>query len=214
MKKLFFIITCTAIIFSSCDTTDDVFESSNTSPVLSLKSPYNTSFGDLGNDSIKISQEYYNLDFKIEDEELLTLDVEIDSIFKFEVKDNQIIFGAEKEGTSNITITVTDSWKNSDQVQFKLTCFTNLPAKAALEIKALSKIREKLLDASKSIDLDERYGGEIILYRFFVNGKEIEKTYHKAVSYTFPEVGEYRVGVQVMDNNEEWSSIVYQTINI
>ena len=213
MKNIIYILII-AISLVSCDSGEDMFKDSDQAPLLSIKGARHDSFGKHQKDSLKLEELYYSLDYKVEDEENIELDVQVDSIFRIEIKEDKIIIGAIKEGTSNIYITATDSWGKQDKITFKLTCFKNLSPVAALEIEPLSDVREYKLDASASYDQDQRYGGKVDLYRFFVNEKEIEKTFHTEMNYIFPSTGEYKVAVQVKDNNDQWSNHAQKTITI
>lgn len=214
MIKNLILIAFIAVVMISCDTTEDIFENSNMIPVLTLKGGSHSDYGRHKYDSVKLENIFYDLDYRIIDEENIHLIIDIDSIFRYEVKDNRITIGTEKIGSSNIYLSVKDSWGKEDTITFNLTCFENKAPIAHLEIVKLNKEREYTLNASLSYDQDAKHGGEVILYRFYVNGKEIEKRFVDSISYTFPKEGEYKVGVQVKDNNEVWSPIVTQTINI
>ncbi|SMO89493.1 hypothetical protein SAMN06265379_11246 [Saccharicrinis carchari] len=201
-------------LLASCDTGEDSFYHSNQAPTISIKGHSHTDFGKHQSDSVKFEEVYYQLDYLVLDEEKLDIDVAVDSIFRYEIEEDKIVFGAEKIGASNVYITVTDAWKREDKLLFNLTCFENLPPVASLQIDALQNVREYKFDAKGSYDTDAKYGGKIVLYRFFVNDKEIEKSYHTYMNYTFPKSGEYKIGVQVKDNNDEWSAIVQKTLTI
>ena len=213
MKNLIYIVFI-AIALASCDSSEDMFKDTDKAPIVNIKGDRHTSFGKHQNDSLKLIKLYYYLEYKVEDEENIELEVQIDSIFRYEIKNDKIILGATKTGSSNIYITATDSWGKQDKVTFNLTCFNNLTPVATLKVEPLTNAREYKLDASASYDMDAKYGGKINLYRFYVNDKEIEKTYHSDMSYTFPKNGEYKVGVQVKDNNDEWSRLIQKTIII
>lgn len=213
MKNTLYLFAVLATL-SSCDTSEDMFKEKNTAPIITIKGGSNLSFGKHQNDSLKYEDVYYSMYYKIKDEELLKIEVKVDSIYRFEIEGDKIIFGAKKEGSSKIYLTTIDSWGKKDELIFQLTCFSNLKPIAVLEITSLASTREYKIDASKSYDQDAKSGGVITLYKFFVNGKEIEKTYHPYMNYTFPKTGEYKIGVQVKDNNNEWSGLVQKTIVI
>ena len=213
MKRVLYLFLSLALL-ASCDTGEDSFYDSNETPTISIKGPSHASFGRYKSDSIKFENVYYSLDYLIQDEEKLHIDVHIDSVFRYEIEEDKIVIGAEKVGSSNIYITVTDAWKREDKLVFNLTCFKNLPPVASLKINPLQNVREYTFKAGGSYDRDAKYGGRIVLYRFFVNSKEIEKSFHSYMNYTFPKNGEYKIGVQVKDNNDEWSALVQKTVTI
>ncbi len=208
------ILIALAIAFVACDTSEDYFKDSNLSPEILVKGQLQKTFSKELQDSVKLENTFYTLHYQLKDEEAIQVAVQVDSIFRYEINDETIIFGAEKAGTSNIYISAIDSWDRKAEVTIKLTCFKNLPPVSSLEVVALANEREYKLDAAKSLDQDAKYGGKITLYRFYINGKEIDKTYHSELNYTFPKTGEYKVGVQVQDNNGDWSKIAIRTINI
>lgn len=218
MKKitqcLVFII---AIIASSCDTTTDCFSGDNNAPTLLLKGPFDSEYSIKQTDSMKITQGYYLLDYKISDEEKLSLSIQSDTLFDFEISEDitQVAFASKEIGIGDIQFKVKDSWGRKAQISLALTCFKNIRPVARLNVSAIEgQVREVLIDASASYDADKKYGGKIVLYRFLVNGKEIEKTYHSSINYTYPETGQYEIGVEVMDNDQEWSSIAYKNITL
>lgn len=213
MKNILYILAIVTIL-SSCDNSEDMFKDANNTPTITIKGGSNTSYGKHQNDSIKYEDVYYSLDYKIEDEESLKIEVKVDSIYRFEIKEDKIVFGTDKVGSSKIYITAVDSWGKKDELIFQLTCFKNLKPIAVLEVTPLTSVREYKIDASRSYDQDAKHGGKIDLYRFYVNGKEIEKTFHSYMNFTFPKTGEYKIGVQVKDNNDEWSELVQKTIII
>lgn len=213
MNKLIYIAVLITLL-SSCDNGEDMFKENDNTPDLTIRGDNHTSYGRYTQDSLKFEDIYYSLHYLIEDEEDLEINIKVDSIFLFEIEKHKVVFGAQKVGSSNIYITVTDSWDKKDEITFNLTCFENLEPVADFEVEPLSGDREFRIDGSKSYDRDAKYGGNIVLYRFFVLGKQIDKMYHSAINYVFPSSGQFKVGLQVQDNNGDWSSLVQATISI
>jgi len=214
MRHIIIIYTL-VVLLVSCDTTKDYYSDKNNKPILLVKGEFDDDFSIKSSDSMKINQEYYQLFYKIEDEEKCKLKVEYDNIFSVDIEDDRIKIYAKSLGVGDIKLYVNDSFGSKDEMKIRLTCFDNLPPVAFLEIEDIpGYYLEKKLDASKSYDQDSKYGGEIILYRFLLNGIEIEKTYHSYIHFTFLEAGNYEVGVQVQDNDNEWSKIYYKTLTI
>jgi hypothetical protein len=202
---------------ASCDTTDDYFSGNNNTPILLVKGPFDTEYSVKQTDSMKISQGIYKLDFKISDEEKIDLSVETDPLYNHEFIEgmDRVVFGTDKTGVGTITVYARDSWGKTARVNIALTCFSNIKPVSSLAVSPIEgQTREILIDASASFDADQKYGGKISLYRFFVNGREIDKTYHSKINFTYPKTGEYEIGVQVMDNDNEWSPITYKTIKL
>ena len=215
MKKLLYILTIGLITTSSCTNTDDVFKKDNSSPLIKLKGEYANEYSKNAIDSTKITQQYYELKYKIEDEENKSLQVGTNLRYET-IKENHsgtIKFALDAIGEFDINISYRDSWGQKDNIEFKLIVFNNLPPVAKLEVSEISN-NEWLIDASTSYDRDKNFQGKIVLYRYFVNKKEIDKTYHSSIKYVFPESDTYEIGVQVKDNDNEWSELVYKTIKI
>jgi hypothetical protein len=68
-------------------------------------------------------------------------------------------------GLQNYWLNIVDWNENKEVVQLNLFVFDNLPPVAAIEYNQ----GQKMLDFSKSFDLDERFGGKIVEYWVFVN---------------------------------------------
>ena len=67
---------------------------------------------------------------------------------------------------------------------------------------------EYLLDASKSYDQDEDYGGKIVKYRFTINNTKEIVTSKSAIPVIFPGKGNYSISVVVEDNDHSQSEAV------
>lgn len=204
-----------AMLVTSCDTSQDIFGSGNEAPRLLIKRPNDSVFGRKQTDTTKLNNGKYLLSYRIDDDESLDVSVSADPLFTAKTANGVVTVVPKGTGVGTLKLTVEDSWGSKDEITLQLTCIDNLLPKALLEVSDVQNFNsEKLIDASKSIDMDGAYGGRITLYRFLVNGKEIDKTYHPYIYYTFPSSGQFEVGLQVMDNNSQWSTVVYRKINI
>jgi hypothetical protein len=129
--------------------------------------------------------------------------------------EEKITIKSKKNETGNFKIYTTDSFGASDEITIKFTCFDNLIPIAILDIEDIPEtIFEKKLNATNSYDPDAEHGGGIAIYRFFVNGKEIDKTYHPYMNYTFPLPGQYEIGLEVRDSDNKWSNRTTKTVII
>jgi len=215
MKKYLFLIQALILILiiSACDTSSDYYQQENLDPQILVKGPYDNDFGRKTLDSTKFDRGDYVLFYKILDEEELTLTITHDPAFTVQLDKEKIIVSATERCRGELKLNTEDTFGASDEMKILLTFFGNLPPVAILEIEDVPGFYyEKKIDASKSYDPDEKYGGKIVLYRFLINGKEIQKEYHPFMYYTFPRTGNYDVRIQVMDDEEEWSTQVYKRL--
>ncbi len=200
-------------VFCSCDKSEDYFKDSNTSPEVSYRAEDDTCYTNFSTDSAKLSNSYYDLYYSIDDEENLDLSIDTDLRYEIDSEEGYVRFALDEEGTYSVSLNCTDSWNQNDNAYFKLVIYDNSIPIAALTLTQIDG-REWEIDASESYDQDEDEGGEIAIYRYYVNDKEIDKTYHSSINYIFPEDDTYEVGLQVQDNDGSWSEKVTQTINI
>ncbi len=198
-------------ILCSCDSSEDYFAADNAAPEISYKAEGDYSYNDFSADTVKLSNSYYDLYFKIEDEENLDLTIETELRYEIYSDNDYVRFALDEEGTFSVGISCMDSWELSDNKYFNLVIYGNTAPIASLVVTQIEG-REWEIDASGSYDQDD--DDEIATYRYFVNDKEIDKTYHSSINYIFPKDTTYEVGLQVQDNNGTWSEEVTQTINI
>jgi len=215
MKRFFIIQTIILFIVSACTTTDDYFRQFNQKPEITVKGSFDEEFSQKTSDSMKVNQNYH-LYYNISDEEEnLKIFVDCDNFFTYVIDDEKIQITSKNPVTGRFRIYTKDSFGDIGDLTMQLTFFRNKPPVAILEIEDIQGFdNEKKLNASKSYDTDSDFGGRITIYRFFVNNKEIEKTYHSYINYTFPLSGTYEVGLAVRDNDYEWSEITYKTLII
>lgn len=216
MKRFFIIQILISLIITSCNTAEDYFRKFNEKPEITVRGINDADFSKKESDSAKVNTNYI-LYYKITDaeEENLKVQVAYDHAFTCEIFDDKVIIVSKSPAKGKIRLFTKDSFDAMDEVIMELKFFDNQPPVAILEIEDIPDYPfEKILNGSESYDPDSSLGGNISLYRFLVNGKEIEKTYHSSIKYTFPESKEYKVGLAVRDNNGVWSQITYKTIKI
>ena len=200
----------------ACNTSDDYFKKFNQKPEITIKGINDGSFSRRESDSIKIKYEYH-LYYQALDVRGVKLPVYVncDSHLSYEIDDEKIVISAHRTGKRKFILSTKDIFGATDQLTIDFECFENLKPVAILEIEDIPGFRfEKKLNASKSYDQDEKYGGKISLYRFIVNKKEIDKTYHSEINYTFPLSGEYKIELQVRDNDNTWSDVTHKILII
>ncbi|MCW3788375.1 hypothetical protein [Plebeiibacterium sediminum] len=208
MKNSILQLAMLLVVLCSCTRTEDYFSDYNQDPVLTINNDI-----DFVNDSVKINQNYYDAAYLIEDEEVNGILPTVLTDLRYEIQDeNNIRFALDQTGSFPVTISYKDSWGKISKATFTLVVFENLGPIAKLNVSASDL--NVTIDASDSYDQDEKYQGGIELYRFYVNRKEIDKTYHSSINYIFQEEGTYEIGVQVKDNDQEWSEIIYKTIEL
>lgn len=212
-NKIYFLLIIITGVFYSCDSTDDCFSDDNTTPEIDYKAVGETSYTNFDTDSAKLSEDHYDLYFSITDEETLDLNIETDLRYEIDSTNSYVRFALDDEGTYPIVLSCTDGWNVSDSKSLDLIIYDNLIPVASLSLTQIDG-REYKIDASDSYDQDQDDGGEIALYRYYVNDIEIDKTYHSSIKYIFPENDTYEVSLQVKDNDDQWSEITSQTITI
>ena len=104
----------------------------------------------------------------------------------------------QRSGTYTVTLTVNDGNNLSNSSQFvRHTITINKNPKANFDVPPLWEPQVPLfVDGSQSVDSD----GSIVLYQWFINGKEISN--ESKTSLEFPEPGDYTVTLQVKDNSQ------------
>jgi hypothetical protein len=179
-------------------------------------------------DSIKIADKtgdkVYTFSFSISDEDVENLDIKtatssmglFSSIIQSENANTiyTVSYTPNVEGRHELKINVQDRFKRTGEVSFSLYAFENLAPKSMLEIDRLPDVnlREYMIDASNSYDMDEKYGGAVGLYKFFIGEQEITLQ-ESALKFVFPaSLTQVKIGLQVMDNDGTWSERVEDEI--
>ncbi|MEM1135483.1 MAG: hypothetical protein AAGI07_06545 [Bacteroidota bacterium] len=210
------------VVITACDSTLEDLEKLDSFPVISLKL-------DLERDSIKISDKVgtkvYQINFTISGEgaESLTIGTSTNSLGVFSSIQKReeegtvysVSYTPNAEGWHELKIKAKDRFKRIEEVSFALFAFENLPPKGLLAIEKLpdTNFQEYLFDASKSYDMDEKYGGLIRFYRFFIGNNEITLE-ESELKFVFPQnIPAAKIGLQVMDNDGSWSERVEEEIN-
>ncbi|MEQ9303000.1 MAG: hypothetical protein RJQ14_03725 [Marinoscillum sp.] len=118
-------------------------------------------------------------------------------------------------GAHIFTLTAQDEFGESNQVRVQLVAFENLLPQAILGVNRLGRLSpfEYAFDASESFDKDQRFGGGIIEYEFFILDKQY-RILTPEFKFIFPTDGVYDVGLRVKDNNGKWSTRVTTSVTV
>jgi len=208
MRKLQFILAIPVLLLAAqaCDNREDFFSELNRAPELKLfynNLPVDETFAD----SIKLGFPY-RMNFAVADELTPTLPAlkegSSDAI-SFEVDElkREITLSASREGMGKAIFYTVDPYGAEASKEVVFTFFSNLKPVARFYAELIG-VREVQLNASPSYDKDSRFGGNVTLYEFSLDGYKFQ-TYSKLVRYKFPSNGSKVLQLRVKDNNEEWS---------
>lgn len=114
----------------------------------------------------------------------------------------EFIYNEPSVGLNVITFSANNQYNKYTTITARITGFDNLLPVADYDVTAL-KINDPLeysLDASKSKDLDSKFGGAISQYIWKINGFQI-KTDRPSINYIFDKSGNYLIELSVIDNN-------------
>lgn len=218
MKKILFIYIMAIFLLASCDNRDTFIEDLNAKPFLEflLVSGNSTNLEDSVKISVKSPKRYTEATLLITDHNnnLSGLTYEITQGTGKLIQDNQQVSGGMSftegmaefryeplaAGTHRLSFTAEDAFGEKATTSLIVYAFDNLPPVAHLSLDARKVLGdlEYELNASRSYDRDENYGGGIALYTFKINEKIIE-TDKSRINYIFPARGNYNLSVTVKD---------------
>lgn len=235
MKNCLFMII-TFILATSCSYEEDIFETYKDAPFLLFSYKGQNLKGIT--DSLKIPSEQIGnkeilFDLKINDKSnALQVRYELDlgqGILQIgnEVLDkefsNKISRGThnckyipQRTGQHKLTLNLIDLYGNATAKEASFYVFSNLPPKAQFEIRNISQYSkyEIEIDASKSWDQDEKWGGQISEYIFKIGSYyEFTTTEFSSIKHILPGPGTYVISLQVRDNDQAISKPVFQEIS-
>jgi hypothetical protein len=121
---------------------------------------------------------------------------------------NSMTYHPRSHGQHSFTITAKDAFGLTADLSVNLTVFVNIPPTLVVEIIKPSGAGpfERLIDASKSFDGDERFGGSIVEYEYtFLNIKR--NIQEPTQTVIFPEEGNYNIQVRIRDNDNVWTDL-------
>lgn len=200
------------VILISCNKREDYFHTLNLAPKMNFSNGLNAI-----SDSIKIGGEPFTTSFILEDEEKLTVKAtQSKGTDKLSLDGNKITIYGVTEGINDIKISVEDSYKVEGSVSIRLTVFKN--AKPLTKITAEQSVGvskyEVYINAKNSVDIDNRFGGKIVLYEYKIGNNYMVQTELSEIRYIFNSPGQKQIAVRTLDNDGEWSAEVVKYINI
>lgn len=234
MKNILLIIV-TLIITSSCSYENDLFEAYKDAPYLFFS--YKGENLDGISDSIKIATENLGsqallFDMKINDKSnnlkvlynllqgqgLLRVGsslIEKDLPTVISRGNHQCRYIPERTGQHRLELSLIDLYGNTIKRKASFVVFTNLPPVASFDVKTIGQYSkyEIEIDASKSWDQDEKWGGQIVEYIYKIGSYyEFRTSEFPSIKHILPGEGSYVISMQVRDNNQALSEPVFQEI--
>ena len=224
MKQLIkhiFIATPFALVAISCDLRTNTIEDLNQPPYFSFQEQVVTSLVD----SMKSTRGDYFFPVEIRDPNgnltLLQFEniqgagqflvdlVPVENEVSVKSDNPDLRFGPSFDGKHVLQITAVDAFGQKAQLTVDLTAFDNIGPVAMFEIVDPPNTGpfERLIDASKSSDRDENFGGGIDQYEYTFLGIVVPSN-DDTQTVIFPSTGTYQVIVRVQDNDGIWSDPV------
>lgn len=119
-------------------------------------------------------------------------------------------FLALEAGAHSFFLNLEDGQGESSTALVKIIALDNLKPVPLITVEQLDEVApyHVRFDASKSFDQDGPWGGEIIAYRFHLEGFYTVETERPVLDYIYPAPGTYAAELQVQDNDEVWSEKV------
>lgn len=127
--------------------------------------------------------------------------------YDFSNSDTIIAIECKNIGNTSFSLNVTDSYGLTTSVFFDVYVLENVKPDAIFQAwnsRGLDPY-EITVDASASLDHQEKWGGAIVLYEYYINGDFLTSTEKSLVKYIVPEAGNYKIDVRVKDNEGAWS---------
>lgn len=180
----------------------------------------------------KSTSEVYTFDMKYFDDNLIEISYEI---LKGEGRLIQINGGETEAGKLDISeeeisleyepfdlgeheirfVGIDDFEEQSNAIDINLFFFDNWLPVGQLDVSYVGKTNERhyLFNAETSYDEDAAYGGAVVQYKYLINEEEILTTV-SSINYIFQAPGTYTVGLQVLDNDNIWSEVITQEVEV
>lgn len=200
-----------AVLLFSCNETYDPFEEDNLAPRILTRSPYLTEYSLFTVDSVKVGHTY-ELAVSIEDEGRVNVTTDCTNPNWTSDYDGETLsVSPSGVGEADIVVSATDVYERTVKATIRIVCFDNVApvAKASCDVIAILTPYERMINASKSFDPDQKYGGGIEAYEFTIGGIQTAINDDGVLYHIFPEAGQYRIRVRVRDNDGVWSEEFY-----
>lgn len=214
MKYLCFLFFPVLFIFSGCDNREDFFSEVNKAPSLTIL-VNNLPIGDNFADSIKLGYGYpVKCQISDDSDKNLSPFLAKSSLLDFAYNYNEVTkefrLDGMKEGVASAIICVKDSYGALVSKELVFTFFTNIPPVARFSVDYVAE-REIDVNASSSFDRDARFGGNVVLFEYDLNGYKFT-SYSPIVRYRFPSSGTKVIRLRVKDNSNVFSDVFSKTI--
>ena len=225
MRYTYFLITIlfSLLFLNSCDKSEDYFKDQNNAPKIMLKTPLLKEYIEVKQpvDSFKLRNNCFELKTKVEDEEILFVNVTVVNStagsVKVMKKDDYHLLQPQQSGIVNYKIVCSDSFKATTELNGTIIVFDNLTPVPVISLEEnQNKVTEleRIISAENSYDKDYKYGGRIIQYEYTIENEAPVVSSKSKILYIFPKKGSYLLSLRVKDNNNVWSDIVTKRINI
>lgn len=198
------------VLLVSCDISVDYFAEINEKPVLNVY--LKNQQVEFYHDSIKVGHPL-GFEYEIQDEEDLVL--QVDKQFKnmqIGIDNQTFSILAEGMGTFQMAFFCYDSFNEISEFEVNLLAFVNLPPVCKMECNVFTGL-ELEVDLKESFDRDKRFGGEIILYEYDLNGYKFTSE-NQTIRHIFGNGGEKKISCRVKDNDEVWSQWQTQFVDV
>lgn len=215
------VVFITSLLLLSCSNSDYFFEQMNSNPVITFRDG-----STVLNDTVKLNHVYdfaivpfdHNGDLKdVRFRKRLGYDgisIQDKIILDSEIKRNtdtiQLSYEPLTIGNQSIFIDVSDSFDKSNNIELKLFVFDNLVPVA--DFKVTNQTSNSIsVNASASYDKDEKWGGEIVEYKWYIDENLSRETGIESILQV--NTGDHLITLEVVDNNEA-KAIKTKTISI
>jgi hypothetical protein len=227
------IILAGLLLFYSCDNRDIYVEPLNIAPEISFagSGTDKTVFTDSVKLSLKNKGKFseFQITFSDKNQNLKEVKFELEGAGKLFQDDketgadlnisggkNQMRFEPSALGLHKLRFTAKDKADKKSTATASIYAFSNFTPDAKIKINSVKvqSVYEYELDASGSFDRDEKWGGGIVSYTFFINDRKIAETRSAKIKYIFPEAGNYNLRVIVKDQEGTTSTDAKQGVVI
>jgi hypothetical protein len=193
-------------LFISCNKEGDYFFENNKAPSVYVKKIGSMLYEKNITDSMKASFGIVEYNIKIDDEHADMVKVGFQSNFNISefttLNDSTFSYKSNVPGEHQLVICVTDAYNLSQNAIVNIIAFENIPPVAKLEYTMQGD--EIFLDASGSYDGDEKFGGSIEKYLFYVCGDLYPDTTTGKKTFAVDINQEITLKVRVYDNENAW----------
>ena len=215
MKRYLGIISI-VLTLVSCEKWDDYYYEINKKPEIKFYKENKTYNDTITKDSIKVNTTFI-LDYKILDEQELTLDIQAEEKFKQGITfdKNKIYIKGLYHGNLNFSAIAKDVYGKTYQKDFSFRVFSNLKPIAVLKLNQISIVmkNEVEINAIDSYDGDKIQGGYITMYEYTIDNNVITIE-EPVLKFIFNSSGNKEVSLRVKDNEDSWSDVVKSVITL